>query len=386
MTNVISLYSDRSGCGDYRVRFPAEEVNRRSYELGVSVEPTDHLSADATFTGSKYHIRHIAVPGGIQVVSFQRPTTAAVAGAMEWLRARRPDLGLVVELDDDLAGLPAGNAAFGAIHGKADPTEGYPWFRKALACADVLTVSTPELARRYGTPTRPAFLIRNAVPASMIEQGPSNALGYRIGSAENSDRILGWAGYVGTHTGDLESTCSALAEFVGVDKTDGRTVCFRNIGPRDGVAGALGLREDDVEASGWLRPYEYRLALGSLDVGVVPLADTRFNASKSAIKGLEMLAAGVPVIASRLPEYVELQRSGAPIWVVKNTRKEWSGAVRRMLALTDGELRELAESGREYARRYGTVSARAEEWAKAWSAAARVAARRVAVNRSPRGD
>lgn len=379
--NVISLYSDRSGCGQYRVMFPAEAVNHQSHKLGVFVEATDHLSADATFTGSQYNIRYVSVPAGVQVVSFQRPTTAAVVGAMQWIRSCRPDVGIVVELDDDIAGVPSNNVAYGAIHGKVDPTEGYQWFRKALLLADVLTVSTPELAKRYGMPNRPAFVIRNAVPESMLSQGPSNALTYRAGSTENSDRIIGWAGYVGTHAGDPESTCNALTEFVGVDKTDGRTVCFRNIGPKDGVAAAFGLNEVDVEASGWLRPYEYRLALGSMDIGVVPLADTRFNASKSAIKGLEMLAAGVPVIASKLPEYAELQRSGAPIWLVKNTRREWTGALRRVLALNDGELRELAEAGREYIRRYGTVTGAAQEWVKAWLAAGRVAASRVGVNR-----
>lgn len=381
MINVISLYSDRSGCGDYRVRFPAVAVNHRSHEIGVSVEPSDHLSADATFDGATYNIRHIAVPSGVQVISFQRPTTAAIATAMEWLKTHRPDVGLVVELDDDLAGVPTSNVVYHAIHGNLSPTEGLKWLRRSLACADVLTVSTPELAKRYGTPGRPAYVVRNAVPESMLDQAPSNALLYRSGSSANSDRILGWAGSVETHRGDLESTCNALSEFVGADRTDGREVCFRNVGPKDGVAQALGLNESDVQASGWLKPHEYRVALGSMDIGIVPLADTRFNTSKSSIKGLEMLAAGVPVIASRVPEYVELQKSGAPIWLVKNTRREWTGALRRILALTDGELKDLAETGREYIKRYGTVPARADDWAKAWTAAARIAGRRVSVNR-----
>src|SRR5674476_119679 len=82
--NVIALYADRSGCGDYRVRFPALAVNKRDTELHVHIEVSDHIPADATYdTGtSKYHIRRVDVPRGVDVVSFQRPLKAVMAGAI----------------------------------------------------------------------------------------------------------------------------------------------------------------------------------------------------------------------------------------------------------------------------------------------------------------
>jgi glycosyltransferase involved in cell wall biosynthesis len=367
MIRVHALYADRMGCGDYRVRFPVQAVNASSRKLGVIAEATDHIPADATFQGSECRIRRIDVPPGVKVVSFQRPMKAALAGAIGWLRANRPDIGIVVELDDDLLGTPRGNTAYELISPKYSPGENIKWLQKAIQSCDVLTVSTPELARRYSGLNYQTMVVRNGVPSTMLDQD-ARTMSRRPVDKKHPERIIGWAGYAGTHSGDLEVTGSALSDFV-----DGNSVKFRNIGPRDGVAAALGLQEDQIEASGWLKSDMYRIALGSVDIGIVPLADTRFNRSKSALKALEFAAAGVPVIASKLPEFEALRRQGMPLWLVKDRRREWAGAVKRLLALSDTELRDLSIAHREFTRQFGTVESHAEEWANAWTAAARAA-------------
>lgn len=373
MINVLALHADRSGCGQYRVLLPAESVNSRSDELNMRVTTNDHLGADATFENNVYQIRRVDVPAGVKVVSFQRPIQAAMAGAIAWLKTRRPDIGIVVELDDDLLNVPVSNTAYSQIQPKYNPTENTKWLRDAIRNCDVLTVSTSELARRYSNPKYRTCVVRNGVPASMLDI-PARTL---TRDRESNDRIVGWAGYVGTHPGDLQVTSGALADIVGADRTGGRTVSFRNIGPGDGVAAALGLQSRDVEASGWLEPDLYRAALGELDVGIVPLEDNVFNRSKSALKALEFAAAGVPVIASNLPEFVELQKAGMPLWLVKNRRREWHSALQHVLSLDDDELADLGASHREFVRRNATVDHRAEDWARAWRAAARIAAIRV---------
>jgi hypothetical protein len=378
MLNILALYADRSGCGQYRVMLPAEAVNARSHELGVHVTPADHIDADAYFDGVKYDIRRIGVPAGVKVVSFQRPLQTAMAGAIAWLRLNRPDVGIVVELDDDLLNVPSTNSAYSQIQPRFNPTENIKWLRDAIGNCDVLTVSTPELAKRYASTRHQTFVVRNGVPASMLEQ-QARTLSRERGHHElNRDRVIGWAGYTGTHAGDLEVTSHALADIVGVDRTNGRTVSFRNIGPRDGLSRALGLFDGDIEASGWLDPEMYRLALGEIDIAIVPLADTGFNRAKSALKALEFAAAGVPVVASKLPEFVELQKAGMPIWLVKDRRREWHGALQRLLDLDDDELADLGAQHREFVRRNATVDHRAEDWARAWRAAARIGGARAA--------
>jgi glycosyltransferase involved in cell wall biosynthesis len=49
--------------------------------------------------------------------------------------------------------------------------------------------------------------------------------------------------------------------------------------------------------------FEYPILFEGIDIGLVPLSDKPFNYSKSAIKGMEYTAAGVPFIAARTPEY-----------------------------------------------------------------------------------
>ena len=374
MINVLALYADNSGCGDYRVRFPAAAVNRNP-DLAVQVRTADHLDADATFLGPRLNIRRIDVPHGVHVVSFQRPMKPGLVGAMKWLKERRPDIGIVLELDDDLLNLPAGHEAFGSLDPRTNPTENTAWLRQAIPLADAITVSTDELAKRYGA-GKPTFICRNGVPAEMLEQYPSRALS--TGNKERQ-RVIGWAGYTGTHPGDLEVTGGALTD-VMERRPGGRTIHFHNVGPYDGLVRALGVPEElasQVYATGWMEPKFYRLSLSSLDIGIVPLQDTAFNRSKSALKALEFAAAGVPVVASDLPEFQRLQKAGLPIWLVKPRRKEWAAALLRLCSLTDDELRQTANQHRRWAAAYGTVDAQADEWARAWRYAASVALRRV---------
>jgi glycosyltransferase involved in cell wall biosynthesis len=372
LINVLALYADMTGCGDYRVRFPAQAVNDDP-TLNTSVRVADHLPADASFQGSRIHIRRIDVPAGVSVVSFQRPSKASLVGAMKWLKERRPDVGIVLEMDDDLFNLPAQHEAFGTLAARNSPEENVVWLRQAMRLADVLTFSTPELARRYGGST-PTFVVRNGVPESMLSHQAR-----ALGRGYDPERRIGWAGYTGTHPGDLEVTNGAVADVV-TSQPNGRSVLFRNIGPIDGVAKALGLPpelEAKVEASGWLDPNLYRVALGGLDIGLVPLQDTAFNRAKSALKALEFAAAGVPVIASPLPEFRDLQQRGLPILLAGPRRRDWTAAINRLLNMSEDQLRQVANNHRKWVQQNGTVNCRAAEWAHAWRLAASIAHRRV---------
>jgi glycosyltransferase involved in cell wall biosynthesis len=306
------------------------------------------------------------------VVSFQRPTRAALVGAMKWLKEVRPDVGLVVELDDDLLHLHPAHEAFGALDPRKNSVENVAWLRQALLLADVVTVSTPELAKRYGG-NRPVHVIRNAIPEEMLTQYPSRALSSGV---KDHRRVIGWAGYVGTHPGDLEVTSGAIGDVLAANPD----LRFRNVGPWEGLIQALGLPEElhnRVQFAGWLEPTLYRAGLSELDIGIVPLADTAFNRAKSTLKALEMAAAGVPVVASDLPEFRALRAEGLPLWLVKPRRREWVGALSRLCALDDDELRLAATQHRRWVASYGTVDKRAPEWASAWRYAASVAQRRT---------
>ena len=84
--------------------------------------------------------------------------------------------------------------------------------------------------------------------------------------------------------------------------------------------------------------------VAKLDVGIMPLEDSPWSRGKCAYKGLQYMAAGVPVIASRVGMNTEVIRSGENGLLVGNT-EEWVEALDRLLS--DASLREaLGGAGR----------------------------------------
>jgi glycosyltransferase involved in cell wall biosynthesis len=102
--------------------------------------------------------------------------------------------------------------------------------------------------------------------------------------------------------------------------------------------------------------------LAEFDAGIVPLADNRFNQSKSWLKAMEYAACGVPAVASPTPEYREFQALGG--CVLAASPADWFGEVTRLLGNPTYRA-ERAEAGLEVAQRW-TYETHAHEWAQIW--------------------
>jgi glycosyltransferase involved in cell wall biosynthesis len=75
---------------------------------------------------------------------------------------------------------------------------------------------------------------------------------------------------------------------------------------RAGIAGAIDYR-------GWVEPQEIPALLAAADIALVPLDDTLINRARCSVKLLELMAAGLPVVAGRVgqvSEYIEDRQSG----------------------------------------------------------------------------
>lgn len=84
----------------------------------------------------------------------------------------------------------------------------------------------------------------------------------------------------------------------------------------------IGVPEDRRINGGPRQILEIPSMVREIDVGVIPLVDTPFNEAKSALKGLEMNACGIPVIASPLPSYLEWIEPGVNGFIAKRP-KDW---------------------------------------------------------------
>ena len=119
--------------------------------------------------------------------------------------------------------------------------------------------------------------------------------------------------------------------------------------------------------SGWNGDiWDYYRVL-DFDIGIAPLADVKFNYSKTHLKALDYGALGIPVIATDLPPYHDYVQDGVTGYLVK-THEEWQRRLRELI--NDEAMRqEMGAAGRKLAEQ-NTIQGHWREWEQAYESAA----------------
>lgn len=334
MTRVKLVVADYAACGHYRMIWPAQGAGE-SFETTI----TEELRVErrgAQIIGAK--------DPEADVVVLQRPLQSAIADTIPFLQER--GVAVVVEVDDDFAVLPLDHPEFDL------QTDGMHAGHLARACAsaDLVTAPTQPILDRYAPEGR-GYLIRNYIPRWMLD----------VRDRRNEGRTLGWSGIRATHPGDLEETGGAIDRILD-ERPDVR---FHVVGPPEGVTEALRL-DEPAWGTGQLSLPSFIEALGTIDVGIIPLAPNEFNVAKSPLKGIEFAAAGVPFVASPTPEYRWLAEQG--IGLLAYDSNDWVEQVG--LLLDDPALRRIqAAHGREIVRERFLLRDHARQWEFAWQQA-----------------
>lgn len=342
---IFALQADNQACGLYRIQLPLEHAARAgAVEMTISTDlPADAVvEADGSVTVHKVNV-------DADAIIFQRPLLAAFLPAIR--QAQRQGIACIVELDDDLAAVDPDNLAYRAVHPKYSTASNYEHLLRCTAQADWVTASTPGIARRYAGHGRYS-VVRNSLPSSI----------FSIEKTFEDPPRVGWTGSVGTHPHDLEQ--------VGVHL---RTVLqntgapFSMLGEEDGVKEQL--RFDDTvqfNCTPWVGLDRYHEALAAtVDVGVVPLAPSKFNEAKSYLKGLEMAGLGIPFVASPTSEYQYLSSLGAGSTAQKGV--QWQKKLKHLITDRDFLLEESSRV-RDAVREF-TYENAVGDWVSAWSAA-----------------
>jgi glycosyltransferase involved in cell wall biosynthesis len=235
---------------------------------------------------------------------------------------------IINDVDDWFWGISEKNAAANFIDPNKNLRSNVDHYRRTLEASDLVTVSTlflKEQIEAWGVPVR---LIPNRVSAHMFSRRR-----HREGKP-----VVGWVGSTAHRSGDLDILREPFAKIDGA-------VSFHHTGDHPfhaSFSDEVGLAADSVSVTPMLSPFEYPGGF-TFDIGVVPLVDIPFNSAKSGIKGLEYAAAGIPFVASPLPEYIRL-RDEYGIGRIASSASEW---VEHIEELFDPAVR-AAEADRQH--------------------------------------
>nr|WP_255603299.1 glycosyltransferase [Oscillochloris sp. ZM17-4] len=107
-----------------------------------------------------------------------------------------------------------------------------------------------------------------------------------------------------------------------------------------------------IDERGWLQPAQIPAALAEADLALAPLEDTLINRARGLAKLLELMGAGLPIVASdvgQAGEYLQHERSG--LLCPPGDPAALAGAALRLLG-DDGLRARLATGARAAAARF----------------------------------
>lgn len=349
--HVMVIPADRGGCGYLRLIWPGQAVSLVRPDWTVSIVHPERVQAgflDGKFVGVK------GFPDPLpDVLVMQRVGTPGQFEVLKW--ASQNGIAVVLDFDDAMWAIDRENMAWAAWNIASGPkAQHWRYCDDAAKIADLVTVTTDHLARRYGRHGR-VDVINNYVPQAATD----------LPMQENEVFTAGWAGFTQTHPGDVRVSRPAAEAVLAAG---GR---LRVIADAPGAAREWGLDPSQVDSvpPQRLGP-DYFGSLSALDLMLIGLRDTPFNRAKSTLKAIEAGAAGVPSIAPDNPPHRALARAGFPITLVQSDA-EWAEQAARYARMPADARQAHRLAVRAATRACWTIEDNAEHWAQAWERAHR---------------
>lgn len=281
------------------------------------------------------------------VIVGQRVAPLGPSSMWQIVASKRKRPRMVYEVDDDLFSIDARTNPSGAFFRRPDIRRN---MIDNMRAADMVTVSTEPLAEVARQFNPNVAVLPNCVRREVL----ATPLPARRG-ADGSTTWYGWQGSQ-THGEDWDVARDAVGDILSED--DGAHMRFVGAAYPQGLPLDTG-RVHHLDWTTDIARHYHRVA--RFDVSLAPLKDTPFNRSKSALRAIESLALGVPVVASDVPAYRG--------WVTPETgflvrsRKQWVAAMRE---LRDPALRlAMGDAGRKAAEAW-TMDTNIHRWVSAY--------------------
>lgn len=264
--------------------------------------------------------RFLYRPGTLNVSEFsdckvavvQRQVSVHNLAAMQHIKQQ--GIKIVYDLDDNVWNLPSANP------GKRLFDQYKDGFGMCAKEADVITVSTQGLQ----TAARSAFNFKKEIvvcPNGM----DFNFFHKKPIKKEDNLTIIGWAGS-NTHREDLIEALSIMPQVL--EGNPESRIEFVGAPPDN-------FRHKQMRFRTWVPVGEFanRMASWAWDISIAPLAENRFNRSKSCIKMLEAASLQIPCLVSDVQPYNEFCSLGGEDlkWLLCSTAHQWKTKLRVLL-------------------------------------------------------
>jgi len=227
-------------------------------------------------------------------------------------------VGYMVDLDDNLLDVPTDK----------DPTGSYqayaPYLRRLLAEAGGITVSTPQLMTHLAEINTQIHLLPNRL---------SDPLWRGYSEARSPDTVIR-ALYFGslTHGEDLSMIEPAIEAIFARYPNFRLAVVGVHNDPMPEWAERIAV-PIGTENYGYFVPW-LREQAKNFDFAIAPLIDTKFNQHKSGLKAMEGTALGLPVLASNVASFQNMDAQIESLTLVNNDVGAWTEALETALKQT----------------------------------------------------
>jgi len=352
----VKLFAaDEGGCGHYRMIWPCQAAVAATSDVEFDLirQGSEHAQLAVTMRNEMTADGVIPTVVGIEdmdcdVAVFQRPRHSFIVESIPFIQ--RQGVKVVVELDDDFLFIHHKNAAYASRKGKPEErNRSNMALLKACGLADRVICSTPAIAARFA---------KNTDHRIVINRVPEWLYGY---SPRNDPNVIGWSGTLKTHPNDLHPLRGPLGRVLGEMGEDWQ---FRVIGDRVGIKEACGVEPDDFIE--WVPLHDYPQAMGTMDVGVVPLEFSPFNEAKSHLKGLEFAANGVPYVATPTQAY-RMAHDEFGLGLLAKKPHDFYRQMKSLMSMSYDGRREIGAAMREQVLTRHSISNNIGEWIEAWT-------------------
>jgi glycosyltransferase involved in cell wall biosynthesis len=332
---IASVIRPESVNANYRARIPLLALTEQGHE---------YVLANA------HDIPNVGAFAGYDVVHFCRIWEEPFQQLARALRDR--GIGVTWDCDDDLAAIEKETSSYRVVGG-FNARRVVANMVAMMRLAHVVTTPCHVLEERFRRYAQDVRLIENYLAPPMIVTARPRRI--------NQNLRIGWiAG--NEHRADVERLkLKALFE---------RILSFHPSVEFISVGVGLGIKRANYHHIPSVDLLELPQVAAQFDVGIAPLADTRFNRARSNIKVKEYAAAGTPWLASDMEPYQDLGEAHGGL-VISND--QWERAV--MALLGDPTRRNvLARRARAWGKTQGIMS-HTDGWEQAFVDAANRARR-----------